>query len=470
MKISRRSLLQQASLYGSTSVLGASKLWAETTAPLRLITVFSPHGTIFRRWRPRALIGSYHETAFDIAYSGSVLSPLAPYQDKMLILDGIDYRVLYDHGFTGHEGGMTTCTTGARATSTGPVIADCQHGSIEQYIAKKVSPGAALPTLDLAVGRAGGQSVYDTFNYAPGGIALPSLNNPVQVFDRLLGIKDSNTSPVSVYKRQVMLEFLQKDIKRLRKIAPSQSQQQLDIHLDSLMGLLSSFENHDQISPTCSLPASPNPSSFQSAESLPLVCQQQIDLLVSALYCRITQVGSLRLTHAGAGTPMPHLGLNIDIHDRLAHSIPAREDLNSNVYTSAQEDMSKVQHWYAQQIAKLMDALASRPEGSGTMLDHTIILWVNELGNPALHANMNVPWIVLGGSSDKFRMGRWLQLSQDFEPDCTYFFAQDKCPGQAPSSRQTAHNHVLVSILRAFGIQDSYFGHPAYQGALTQMF
>ena len=72
--------------------------------PLRLLCIFSPHGTQYRKWRPQAVAGNTQD--FNIGYERAILGPLQSYKSNMVILDGVDYRVLYEVNATGHEGGM----------------------------------------------------------------------------------------------------------------------------------------------------------------------------------------------------------------------------------------------------------------------------------------------------------------------------------------------------------------------------
>ena len=482
MAFSRRKLFSQAASVGTglalagtldfrQHVLAADDSANSVDKPKRLIVVFSPHGTILRRWRPRALVGTYHPTEFSLDYQGSILAPLQAYKDKLLILDGVDYRVLYDQNATGHEGGMITALTGSTSDGRRPTEGSCEHGSIDQYIARQCFSDRPLPSLELAVGSAGGTDVANTLNYGPGGIALPSMNDPKQVFARLLAIKQQALQADSQhYQQSLLLQFIQDDLQKLRQKAGNKGKEILDIHQQSLSEIARSLENSQGISPLCDLGQQPMDIQLESAASIPQLTKQQIDLMVQSMYCGMTSVGSLRLLHAGAGTPMPFIDLNVDIHNDVAHAIPGREDLSMTDLTSAEEKMVQVQSFYSQQMAYLLKSLSERPEGQGSMLDHTMILWVNELGNAAMHGNLNVPMLLMGNCGSQIRMGRWLQLSQDQEPDCTYFFAKDKCPGEAPTARQTAHNHVLVSILRAFGLNNQSFGHPDYQGVLSELF
>ena len=65
-------------------------------------------------------------------------------------------------------------------------------------------------------------------------------------------------------------------------------------------------------------------------------------------------------------------------------------------------------------------------------------------------------------------MGQWIQGSLDPEADCTNFFAQLKCPGSSDKTvMQTAHNHVLISLLNAFGINDQTIGSEDFVGPVA---
>lgn len=476
MSINRRKFLKTCASVGSIPYWLSPKSFAqiassgEAPAPLRFISLFSPHGTVRRRWKPRPVAQANQASDFDISYEGCILAPLAPYKDALMILDGVDYRVLYDNNATGHEGGMVTAVTGSPMIDNRPQASATAHGSIDQYIASHICSDCRLPSLELAIGQAGGSSVYNTFNYGPGGVALPSQNDPVAVVERLLSaLGQAAADAAQVAKRQIMLDFLRRDLERLRRKTVGKGLEILDTHLASLDSFASSMRQSSGGTSQCSAENFVASTGFTAGEFTPEITRRQIDLMVEALYCDMTRVASLRLQHAGSGDAMPFIGLNMDIHNDIAHAVPSREDMQSTSLTAAEENMVAVQSWYSSQVAYLLQALQSRPEGNGTMLDNTVILWVNELGNAAIHGNLNVPMMVMGGAGGRLNMGQWLRLSQDQEPDCTNFFAIDRCPGEEPSSRQTAHNHVLVAILRAFGIMDQSFGDPRYQGPLEGM-
>ena len=77
------------------------------------------------------------------------------------------------------------------------------------------------------------------------------------------------------------------------------------------------------------------------------------------------------------------------VHNDIAHGY--RPDDAQSV-----RNLSIVQRWYATQVADFVTMLKAIPEGNGTVYDNTVILWTNELGDPARHMNNNLPFVLLG--------------------------------------------------------------------------
>src|SRR5262249_35515119 len=112
----------------------------------------------------------------------------------------------------------------------------------------------------------------------------------------------------------------------------------------------------------------------------------------------------------------------------------------------AQDKLTRINRWYCEQLAYLARRLAETPEpgGGGSMLDHTLIVWTNELGKGNSHTLDNIPFVLVGGAPN-FRMGRALEM------------------GGVP------HNRLLLSLAESFGHDLKKFGNPDYcaAGVLT---
>ena len=116
--------------------------------------------------------------------------------------------------------------------------------------------------------------------------------------------------------------------------------------------------------------------------------------------------------------------------------------------TWSQEKLTKINKWYAEQMAYLAQRLAETPEpgGGGSLLDNTVIVWTNELGKGNSHTLDNIPFVLVGNGLD-FTMGRSLKF------------------GSVP------HNRLLMSLAHGFRHHIERFGNPDYcrGGVLSQL-
>jgi len=103
----------------------------------------------------------------------------------------------------------------------------------------------------------------------------------------------------------------------------------------------------------------------------------------------------------------------------------------------------KINQWFCGELRYLVEKLASTPEpgDKGSLLDHTLIIWTNELGKGNSHTLDNIPFVLVGGSPDKnvfgFKMGRSLKLDK------------------------VQHNRLHLALAHSVGHRLSTFGKPA---------
>lgn len=152
-----------------------------------------------------------------------------------------------------------------------------------------------------------------------------------------------------------------------------------------------------------------------------------MDLIAASLACDLTRVASLQYTVGDNdyGT-YSWLGITREGHHPLTHA--------GDSDVQAKEDLTKIYTWYAERFAYLLDKLDAVKEGSGTLLDNTLVIWGSELGKGNSHSFDNTPFVVAGGAGGRVRTGRFLQFN--------------KVP----------HNRLLVGALNAFDVQTDTFG------------
>jgi hypothetical protein len=134
---------------------------------------------------------------------------------------------------------------------------------------------------------------------------------------------------------------------------------------------------------------------------------------------------------------MRWLGIEEGQHD-LSH------EPDSNA--AAQDKLTRINRWYCEQMAYLAKRLAETPEpgGNGSLLDNTLIVWTNELGQGNSHTLDNIPFVLVGNGLG-FRMGRSIKYPR------------------------VPHNRLLLSLAHGFGHPISRFGNPDFckDGPLT---
>jgi hypothetical protein len=156
----------------------------------------------------------------------------------------------------------------------------------------------------------------------------------------------------------------------------------------------------------------------------------QSDLLVNAFANDMTRVASLQYTNSVGQARMKWIGV-----DEGHHSLSHDPDLNEG----SQEKLAKINVWFAEQIAALAKKLHETPEpgGDGTLLDHTTLLWTNELGKGNSHTLENIPFVLVGGGLG-FRSGRAVKLDL------------------------TPHNRLWMALAHAVGNEVKAFGNPKF--------
>jgi hypothetical protein len=154
----------------------------------------------------------------------------------------------------------------------------------------------------------------------------------------------------------------------------------------------------------------------------------QIDLMVNAFAADFARVATFQYTNSVGQARMNWIGV-AESHHELSH----HPDSNKK----SQESLTKINKWYAEQLAYLARRLAETPEpgGVGSLLDNTTIVWTNELGKGNSHTLDDIPFVLVGNGLD-FRMGRSLKF------------------------KKVSHNRLLLALANGMGHHIEKFGNP----------
>jgi hypothetical protein len=261
--------------------------------------------------------------------------------------------------------------------------------------------------------------------YAGPNRPVAPIDDPYQMFARLYGEMKDRESMKSV------LDDVREDLARLSAALPAEDRRILEEHATLVRGLEKELSAHQTTLPHA-VPVLEQ-GLVEQNDQMPKISRMQIELVVSSLAADFTHVATLQYTNSVGQPHMKWIGVDEGQHE-LSH------EPNSN--EAAQEKLTKINTWYAGEVAHLARRLAETPEpgGDGSLLDHTTILWTNELGEGNSHSHEDIPWVLVDAGLG-FTAGRAIQY-----------------PG-------TPHNRLLLALAHAMGHTGlERFGNPDYCG------
>lgn len=397
------------------------------TSPRRFIVMFSPNGTL-PSWAP---------TGSELSFTLSpILSPLAPHQADLVIVQGL---LQQGGGGDGHQNGIGGMLTGSPlnpgpfAGVGGPPAGWATGPSVDQRIAEALAAPTPFRSLELGV-QVGAADDWGRMIYRAANQPLPPTDDPVAVYNTVFS--DLHTDPVALAHQRTrnksILDAVGAEYTRLSSQLGGSDKQRLEAHLTAVREIETRLTtNLVESNPACADPKVPavaahNNDSFATAGGI------QMDLLTMALACDLTRVASLQWSRSVSQVRFTWLGI-ADGHHDLSH----RSDADSDAVTK----LTQINTWYAQQLAGLIARLKATRDATGaTLFDNTLVLWCNELAKGNTHSRQDAPYVLAGTGGGPLVTGRYLNYE-----------------GQG-----LAHNNLLVSILNAMDIPDTTFGQASW--------
>lgn len=427
---SRRRLLERLGI--SSAVLpflgNLPSLAAATAGPKqRLVIVFSPDGTVKNNFWPTTP-GPLADCELP-----PILQPLEPFKDRLLTLKGVHNKVRGDGD--GHMRGIGCLLTGIELfpgniqgggeTPAGWASGRSIDQEIRSFLQARPETATRFGSLEFGVLVPNRADTWTRMVYAGANKPVTPIDDPYQMFDKLYGRSRDRESMKSV------LDELHEDLAIVAAALPAEDRLILEEHAALVRGFEQELTVH-RAEVAHAVPVL-DEGVLVHNDQMPRVSRMQIELVVASLAADFTRVATLQYTNSVGEPRMKWLGIDEGQHG-LSHE--------PNTNAAAQEKLTKINGWYAGEVGWLAKRLAETPEpgGDGSLLDHTTILWTNELGEGNSHSHQDIPWVLVGGGLG-FRTGRAVQF-----------------PG-------VSHNRLLVSLARAMGHETlASFGNPDYCG------
>jgi hypothetical protein len=340
----------------------------------RFVLWFNGNGIAERFWIPARTGRDYEITP--------CLSPLARIRDDVMVLSGLDNAAVGAGGGDGHATSMSALMSCASYTGRG-----AGGESFDQSIARKIGSDSRFRSLQIGVSQESfGGSIQRNMSWAGANRPLPPEELPHRLFDRLFGARDEGW----VNRKRSILDAVRSDAKVLGSGLPPEDKQRLEEHLQSVRDLERAVASMP--------PEYRSPMPFQPDEDLdfkdwPRIAKIQSDLLAYALATGQTRVASYMLTKCQGLARFPWLG-----HTSARHHDYTHKDGKAPGETGVegQQILRDICRWHVEEFAYLVAKLKSIPEGDGTLLDNTLVVFVHEHAEAGPHKNNGMVSLVAG--------------------------------------------------------------------------
>jgi hypothetical protein len=391
----------------------------------RLIFMFSPNGTIPWEFWP-------DQAGDKVAYK-RILKPIQAYQDRVTILRGICNQIGGDGDR--HMRGMSCLLTGTELlpgnikggsdTPAGWASGISIDQELKNFLQSREETKTRFGSLEFGVAVPDRADPWTRMSYAGANKPLAPVSDPRQMLGKLYGQTKDRDSLTSI------LDDVREDLQRVSPKLSTEDRGLLDEHLTLVRELEAELQRDDQqASPGHPVPEV-DPNIELVNDNTPRLSRIQIDLLVNAMANDMTRIATLQFMRSVGQARMNWLGIE-DGHHSLSHEPDDNKE--------AAEKLIKINEWFCGELAYLTKRLSETPEpgGEGSMLDHTLIVWLNELGKGNSHTLDDIPMVLVGGRGHGIKSGRSLQF--------------DKAP----------HNRLWLTIAQSMGHDLKTFGTAKY--------
>jgi len=395
--------------------------------PKRLIIISTPYGTIHDEWRPTA---GASESEFTL---GRILSPLERHKSDMIVLDGVN-KTSASHGpGDDHNRGTAHTLTGIENTGTDE---NCCNGgggggeSLDIFLGGRIGADTRRSNIVMASRPVPYIDAGTTMTWAGPDRGVSAIGDPREVFDLLFSdfsVADNGELARIRARRQSILDRLAGRLDRLRGQVGRDDREKLDRHVQAVRDV----ERRLTLGGTagCAVPGRPDAFAWDENDNYPLVTDLHLELAAMAVACDLTRVVTFNF-HTGLDDQrFSWLGIEAGYHE-LSHGWDDGW---------AYDHFLNAQVWFSEQIAGFLDRLKAIPEGDGSVLDHSVVLWCSDLANGAEHNHGSTPFVIFGSGDGYFRTGRYIRYNG------------------------VSHNDLLISLCHVMGQEDVVtFGNPAY--------
>jgi len=380
--------------------------------------IYFPHGAIMNQWTP-ATEGSNFELS-------PILKPLEAFKEHVTVVSGLANRPAVSPA-------VHAITPGTWLSCVHPRASQDPYGgpTVDQIAALHIGQDTPFPSLELATETHGGGGFCDrdfgcsyagTISFRTPSTPLPMENDPRKLFQRLFGQGDTPEERKRISKQySSVLDLVSKEAADLQRSLGPQDRSMVNDYLDTVREIERRVEKMDARDLShVNIPDTPGgiPPSFEQHINL------LFDLVAVAYQANMTRVFSFMMAAEVSGLTYNQIGVPDAFHPLSHH----------NNEQAKMDKLVKIQNYHTGIFAKFLEKLHKMPDGDGTMLDHSLILYGSNMSNSNAHNHDPLPTALVGGWKS-VKGGQHL-----------------KYPDQTPLA------NMLLTILDRAGVPEEKFG------------
>jgi len=411
MFITKKAIPRRTVLRGMGSMVALPLLESMVPAlgaapePLkRFSVVFSPNGMNMQKWTPAADGSSYQLSP--------TLEPLQAFQDRFVVISGLNNSIgdpMPGEGESApHERAGAVFLTAVHPQREGRVGI-----SVDQIAARELGKRTQLASLELGLHandvlgqcEKGWSCAYlNTISWRTPSTPLPIEYRPRAVFERLFGDSDSTDPAVRrarLSSDRSLLDSVSQAAGKLMSRVGTGDRARITEYLDGMRDVERRIQLAEEQTgrelPTVERPAG-IPATFEEHAKL------MFDLQTLALQSDLTRVMTFMMGPEQSNRAFPEIGVP-DVHHGVSHHQSDPEKL---------EKLYKINRYHMQLLSYYLEKLKGTPDGAGTLLDQTLVMFACSMSDSNDHLLQNLPVVLAGGRPDQIKSGRHMRV-----PDAT---------------------------------------------------
>ena len=386
--LSRRTLIRGAGvtlalpLLDSMLPAGITRAAESDTPDSRLACIYIPHGAVQKQWEPS---GDGRNFEFS-----PTLKSLEPFRNRISVVSGLALPIAYegDPSAGGHHNRSSQCWLTCVAPGTGP-----SPTSMDQIAADHIGQDTKLPSLELAL------EERASISYRTPNNPLPMQLNPRVVFERLFG---DGSSPEQQAARRAqtatILDVVRRELGSLQRTLPAADRIRMEQYLNDVREVERRLNlEADSLPLDLELPERPAgvPGNFEDH------AKTMFDLMALAWQADLTRVSTLMVARELSNRVFSESGVDEPFHNCSHH-----QEIPQNIARLAQLNEYHLRNI----LGYFVQRLDATPDGDGSLLDHSLVLYGSGMGDSQNHDHSALPAVLAGAASGRIAGGMHVRV------------------------------------------------------------